>query len=119
MDRQALPVPDFARLDLKEAFIAPRTPVEQQIADIWADVLDLEQIGIHDNFFELGGHSLLATRVISRLRKTFQIEMPLRILFETLTVATLAEAVEMLRMNTQSPDMAPGYTEKRREKGRL
>jgi acyl carrier protein len=79
-----------------EAAVAPRTPVEEVLAAIWAEaeVLGVEQLGVHDNFFELGGHSLLATRVISRVRKAFQVEVPLRSLFEAPTVAGLAEKVE-------------------------
>ena len=69
VDRKALPAPDQNRFDLEESFVAPRTPVEEMIAEIWAEVLKLDRVGIHDNFFDLGGHSLLATQVISRLRE--------------------------------------------------
>ncbi|MGA9768828.1 MAG: amino acid adenylation domain-containing protein, partial [Blastocatellia bacterium] len=93
VNRRALPAPDQAAAVSDEKFIAPRTPVEELVAGIWLDVLGLEQIGINDSFFELGGHSLLATQVISRVRSTFQIEMPLRALFETPTVAGLAETI--------------------------
>ena len=93
VDRRALPAPDHTGAGLDERFIAPRTPVEELLAGIWMDVLRAEQVGINDSFFELGGHSLLATQVISRVRSTFQIEMPLRALFETPTVAGLAETI--------------------------
>jgi amino acid adenylation domain-containing protein/non-ribosomal peptide synthase protein (TIGR01720 family) len=97
VDRQALPAPELIRPELQETFVAPRTPTEEVLAGIWATVLGLEQVGIHDNFFALGGHSLLATRVFSRLRDTFQIEVPLRALFESPTVAGLAEHIEGVR----------------------
>jgi surfactin family lipopeptide synthetase A len=93
VDRRALPAPDQTRPALEDAFVAPRTPIEAGLAGIWADILKREQVGVHDNFFELGGHSLLATQVISRLRAAFQVELPLRTLFEEPTVARLALAV--------------------------
>jgi amino acid adenylation domain-containing protein len=93
VDRLALPALGQTRPDLAEAFVAPRTPVEEGLAAIWAQVLGVEQVGIHDNFFELGGHSLLATQVMSRLCNTFQVELPLRSLFDAPTLASLALAV--------------------------
>ncbi|HEY0601977.1 MAG TPA: condensation domain-containing protein, partial [Herpetosiphonaceae bacterium] len=91
LDRRALPLPDYSQTDTP--VVAPRTPQETQIADIWAEVLGVAQVGVHDNFFALGGHSLLATQVITRIRETCQIELPLRALFETPTVAGLAEQI--------------------------
>ncbi|MFO0165964.1 MAG: amino acid adenylation domain-containing protein, partial [Microcystis sp.] len=73
VDRQALPTPDTATRNLATGFLAPRTPIETQIAQIWSEVLGVERIGIKDNFFELGGHSLLATQVISRSRDLFSV----------------------------------------------
>jgi amino acid adenylation domain-containing protein len=99
VNRRALPAPDQSRLDQKQAFTAPRTPVEESVAAIWAEVLKLDQISIHDNFFDLGGHSLLATRVISRLRIMLQVEVPVRSLFESPTVAELTEVVERAKNN--------------------
>lgn len=96
LDRKALPAPDDSRPDLDNRFVAPRTPAERSIAKIWAEVLKLEKVGIHDNFFYLGGHSLLATQVISRLRDAFRIHLPLRSLFESPTVAGLAERLETI-----------------------
>jgi acyl carrier protein len=90
VDRSALPIPDQARPEVKESYIAPRTPVEEALAEIWAEVLGVERVGIHDNFFELGGHSLLVTRVVSKIRSFFQLDIPLRRLFEAPTVAGLA-----------------------------
>jgi amino acid adenylation domain-containing protein len=90
LDQTALPAPDHSRPELAEAYAAPRTPVEEQLAEIWAGVLGLERVGIHDDFFELGGHSLLATQVVSRIREATRVAVPLRQLFETPTVAGLA-----------------------------
>ena len=94
IDRAALPVPDAARPALETAFVAPRTPIEQLIADVWSGLLGWRRVGVHDNFFALGGHSLLATRVIARLRDAFGINLPLRRLFQSPTVAGLAAAVQ-------------------------
>jgi aspartate racemase len=102
VDRRALPALDQSRPDLKGAFVAPRTAVEQVLAGIWSQLLKLEQIGIHDNFFDLGGHSLLATQVISRVRGTLQVELPLRALFENPTVASLAVKVAEAQVQKDS-----------------
>jgi amino acid adenylation domain-containing protein len=93
IDRKALPAPDMAR-GLSETFVAPRTPAEEIVAGIWAGVLGVPQVGVNDDFFELGGHSLLATQLVSRLRDVFQIELPLRSLFEAPTVAAITTLIE-------------------------
>jgi acyl carrier protein len=98
VDRKALPPPDRSRA-AQEALVAPRTPAEDLLAAIWADVLQVEQVGIYDNFFELGGHSLLATQVISRVRKALQVEVPVRRIFEAPTLAELAAVVRELQAN--------------------
>ncbi|HLL48541.1 MAG TPA: amino acid adenylation domain-containing protein, partial [Longimicrobiaceae bacterium] len=96
LDRKALPAPDLASAE--EKYVAPRTPVEEVLAGIWAEVLRLERVGVEESFFELGGHSLLATRVVSRVRELFAVEVPLRALFKGPTVAELAVRVgEMWR----------------------
>jgi acyl transferase domain-containing protein/acyl carrier protein len=75
-------------------YVAPRNEIEQGIANIWQELIGIEKVGIYDNFFELGGHSLLAVQTISRLRETFQVELPLRtLLFEASTVAELATVI--------------------------
>ncbi len=94
IDRKALPAPERGRPGSGESHVAPRTPTEKRLVAIWTEILKHEQIGIHDNFFELGGHSLLATQMVLRVRDAFQIELPLRRLFESPTVAGLAEEVE-------------------------
>src|SRR5262245_20733269 len=106
VDRQALPAVDRARPEPEEAFVPPRTPIEHRIAEIWTEVLRIEQISIHDNFFALGGHSLLVMQVISRLRNAFQVELSPHSLFELSTVAHLAEYVETLRWATQDQQAA-------------
>jgi amino acid adenylation domain-containing protein len=93
VDRQALPAPDQFPPEREESIVAPRTTIEEVLVDIWAQVLKRNQISIHDNFFDLGGHSLLATQLITRVRQAFQIEVPLRSLFETPTVAGLAMTI--------------------------
>jgi acyl carrier protein len=97
VDRRVLPIPDQSRPDLENFFVAPRTEVEEILAQIWTDVLNLEKVGIHDNFFDLGGHSILATQVLSRVRGVFRMELPLRILFDNRTVRELANAITKLR----------------------
>ena len=106
VDRRALPSPEL-RPELKLTFVAPRTPIEEMLASTWACVLGIEQVGVHENFFELGGHSLLATQVISRVRDTMSVELPLRSLFEAPTVATLAEHVENSLHSGQSMQAPP------------
>ena len=100
-DRRALRAPETDRPDLPVAFAVPRTVLEAQVAAIWGEVLRLQRVGVYDNFFELGGHSLLATQVISRIRNTFHVEMPLRRLFEAPTVAGLAEYLATSQPPTQ------------------
>jgi amino acid adenylation domain-containing protein len=93
LDRAAFPEPDKTRPEMEEIYLAPRTSVEEKLAAIWRDILKLERVGIHDDFFVLGGHSLLATQVISRVTDAFDVELPLRSLFEMPTVAGLAAQV--------------------------
>jgi amino acid adenylation domain-containing protein len=94
VDRAALPAPDALRPEMQRNFVAPRNVVETELAGIWSSMLKLDAVGVHDNFFDLGGHSLLATQVVSRMRKAFQLEIPLRALFESPTVAELAGRIE-------------------------
>jgi acyl carrier protein len=108
VDRDALPVPDAVRLELQEAFVAPRTKLEEQVASIWSQILRIEQVGIHDNFFVLGGHSLLATQVLAHIRATLHVELSLRRFFEAPTVAQLAETISQqktLGRESQTPTL--------------
>ncbi|MDJ0706011.1 MAG: phosphopantetheine-binding protein, partial [Leptolyngbyaceae cyanobacterium MO_188.B28] len=100
IDRRALPAPDWSSVVQADAFVAPRNPVEEQLAEIWMEVLRIAKVGIHDNFFELGGHSLLATQIMSRVSKTLSIDIPLRTIFELPTIAALAARVENVRWVT-------------------
>jgi amino acid adenylation domain-containing protein len=94
VDRRALPAPEPVRLGGEEACTGPRTATERRLAGIWAEVLRLERVYVDDNFFDLGGHSLLATQLATRVREAFGIALPLQRIFESPTVALLAEAVD-------------------------
>ncbi|MBD6620278.1 amino acid adenylation domain-containing protein [Komarekiella sp. 'clone 1'] len=118
IDRHALPVPE-SREGLKVSFVAPRTPEEEILVKIWADILKVEQVGIHDNFFELGGNSLLGAQVISRLRVAFSIDLSLHRLFVSPTVAELAHNIEVLRIATEDEDTLMIDTEEEYEEGCL
>ncbi len=109
---EALPLTPNGKLDLEAlpdpgrpgaAFVAPRDPLEEELAAIWSRLLKAGRVGVHDNFFELGGHSLLATRVLAALREAFGVEIPLRSLFERPTVAELAPAVAAARGGAGAP----------------
>ncbi len=106
VDRRALRVIDLQN-DLTEKYVAPRTPTEEMLALLWTQVLKVEQVGIHDNFFELGGHSLLATQVVSRIRTSFKVELPLREFFVAATVAQLARAIGQLQQQNLQESIPP------------
>lgn len=93
VDRHALPEPGVAAQGPAAPSVAPRTPIEKMLTDIWANLLSIEPPGIYDDFFELGGHSLLATQLVSRIRDALQVEISLRDLFEFPSVADLAEVI--------------------------
>ena len=105
LDRRALPAPGVGRSVLANAYIAPRTPEEEQLARILGQLLGVERIGVHDNFFELSGHSLLAIRAVSRIREVFNVEIPLRAIFESPTVAGLEQMIEIAQLQG---DATPG-----------
>ena len=97
LDRKALPLPSAARQEPLEA-VAPRTETERKLADLWSDVLGRQEFSVHDDFFQRGGDSLAGTRVLSRLRSTFGLELPLRVLFEKKQLAELAEYIDSIRL---------------------
>ena len=90
VDRRALPDPGDGRPEIDTPFVRSRTPVEVELANIWADVLRLDRVGVHDGFFDLGGHSLMASQVVSRAITAFRVELPLKSLFESPTVEQMA-----------------------------
>jgi acyl carrier protein len=93
VNRHALPELGNARPELSSPFAAPTNSTEEQLTTAWAEILSLDQVGIHDNFFDLGGHSLTATRVVSQVMKQFQLEIPLQSLFQSPTVAEMAAVI--------------------------
>ncbi len=108
IDRKALPAPSAAAATMESE--EPRTPVEEIVAGIWCEVLRLERVGVEENFFELGGHSLVVTQVVSRIREALGVEVALRALFETPTVAGLAETVERERGTGKGVNAPPIVT---------
>lgn len=108
LDRQALPAPDPAASAPTRPFVAPRTPTEQTLAELWMKALRLQRVGIHDDFFELGGDSLLATQVASRIREALRVELPLERLFKETTIAGLAEHLDTVLWAARVPTDAPG-----------
>jgi amino acid adenylation domain-containing protein len=106
VDRQALPLPEILRPELEAAFVAPRTATEVELAQTFADILQVEGVGIDDDFFELGGHSLLMTKLIAQVNTRFQVDLSIVDLFEMPTVARLAEQIE------QRQTLPPSATER-------
>jgi amino acid adenylation domain-containing protein len=115
VDRRALPEPEIFSSDLEKAYVAPRTRTEMMVTAIWEQVLGIERIGIHHSFSELGGHSLQATQIMSRVLETFQVEVPLRRLFEEPTIAQLAENIEEALRTAQQGSTSPLKHVPRRE----
>ncbi|NEU76690.1 non-ribosomal peptide synthetase [Hassallia byssoidea VB512170] len=116
VNRRALRVP---LIKSEFCYVAPRTLVEEVLVKIFAEVLGLKHVGIHDNFFELGGHSLLATQLVSRVRDSFGLELPLRSVFEASTIAELSKVVESFKLinaENQAPALVPLSRESRRMK---
>jgi hypothetical protein len=104
VDRRALPAPDREQRSTVE-YVAPRDPSEEIIAGIWCDILGVERVGVHDDFFRLGGHSLLMPQLLHRLRTTFQIEIPLRLLFKEPTLEGMALTVGELLLEEMEREL--------------
>jgi thioesterase domain-containing protein/acyl carrier protein len=103
IDRRALPAPDPARPELGTGYEAPQSALEEQLAEIWAEVLGLERVGIHDNFFELGGHSLLAMRLLAAVERAFPVRLPLVTVFRHPTIAQLEGLIREPRTELTRP----------------
>jgi amino acid adenylation domain-containing protein len=103
IDRRALPAP--VPVESTQGYVAPRSPMEAKLVSIWSELLGVKRVGIHDNFFELGGHSLLATQLTSRIRDAFAVELPLRNLFESPTIAQLAQQIDSLQVSQLQPSI--------------
>ena len=97
VDRRALPAPDPSEIRSATSFVGPRNPIEEMLADTFAELLNLPRVGIHENFFEIGGHSLMATQVTARIQESLGVEVPLAGLFEAATVAKISLLVEAAR----------------------
>jgi len=94
IDRRALPAPDHSRPELSHEYAPPSNELETVVADVWIEVFEVEQVGIHDNFLEMGGHSLIATQIMARLQDVFPIQLPLRLIFGAPTVVELSERIK-------------------------
>lgn len=119
VDRKAMPAPDQSRPDLESEYVEPRTETEQKLAAICAELLNIEKVGVYDSFFDLGGHSLLATQFMSRLRNTFDVELPLRVIFEKPRIADLAEDIEQKKILGETQQQAPAIKRVSREAHRV
>jgi acyl-coenzyme A synthetase/AMP-(fatty) acid ligase/acyl carrier protein len=101
IDRQSLPLPDLSQRLVTNEYIPPGTSTEEKLVEIWEQVLEKQPVGIHDHFFEIGGHSLLATQVIARLQQVFQVPLSFHSLFESPTIADLANQIEAFQWAVQ------------------
>jgi acyl carrier protein len=108
VDRRALPPADFLKADSHTDFVAPRTPAEQTLANIWCRLLNLEQVGVHDDFFVLGGHSLIATQLVSQIRQELNVDIQLRTIFSKPTIESLALDLLQQKASASSPHEVDG-----------
>ncbi|MGA9772853.1 MAG: phosphopantetheine-binding protein, partial [Blastocatellia bacterium] len=104
VDRRALPMPDPVRPESEMDFAPPENATEQDVAKIWVELLQIDQIGRLNDFFQLGGHSLLATQLVSRIREVFGVELPLRDVFTTPVLKDLANLIEVKMLAKVNPE---------------
>lgn len=116
IDRRSLPAPDRVRPELATSYVAPQNSVENRVAEIWSELLAIDEIGINDDFFDLGGQSLSATQLASRLNEQFKIAIPLKLIFELPTVKEISALIEILvtSMPTQMKNRDFGDAERER-----
>ncbi len=114
IDRHILPIPEYKGYEM-DVSTSPQTVLEEVLTGIWVDILHLERVGVRDNFFDLGGHSLLATRMIARVREIFQVDVPLRAIFESPTVVDLAGWIEVARNGSSRISDVPSLVSQARE----
>jgi len=113
IDSRALPPPESSS-EPSDKYVAPRTPIEDILVTVWSEVLKVEKVGINDNFFELGGHSLLATKLVAQIRDRLKVELPLRQLFNSATLAELAQGIEQLKQE-KSDTIIPAILPRKRK----
>ncbi|MCZ8026424.1 MAG: amino acid adenylation domain-containing protein, partial [Microcystis sp. LE19-10.1B] len=113
IDSRALPPPESSS-EPSDKYVAPRTPIEDILVTVWSEVLKVEKVGINDNFFELGGHSLLATKLVAQIRDRLKVELPLRQLFNSATLAELAQGIEQLKQQ-KSDTIVPAILPRKRK----
>ncbi|MBV9790643.1 MAG: non-ribosomal peptide synthetase, partial [Chloroflexi bacterium] len=120
LDRKALPVPERSQAQSTE-LIAPRTPTEATLAEIWRELLGIAQVGVHDNFFDHGGHSLLGAQLVSRVRKMFSVELPLSSFIEQPNIASLAAIIDQQQSQPapRAPDKIQSIPRRGRNIGRI
>ncbi|HEX7175844.1 MAG TPA: amino acid adenylation domain-containing protein, partial [Pyrinomonadaceae bacterium] len=104
IDRRRLPPPDEDRSRLTTPLVGPRTSAEAELATMWRELLGVERVGVHDNFFELGGHSLMLTQLASRIDGVFQVQLPLRVLFNVPTIVEMTTAIAARQMEQADPE---------------
>ena len=120
VNRRVLPPPNKADMATAVSFAAPQTPTQLAVAEIWQEVLGVPRIGLYDNFFDLGGHSLLAAKVIARVQRQFNLNVPLRLLFEAPGVAAFTQAIEQYRQEEMAAiSTASLFFEEELEEGSL